>query len=313
MAVRLQTKLRWFDLGAAAFESQSPGVLSRQFGEEHPPMYVCPVCARCFTRDAVERGDLTEEHVPPESLGGRGLLLTCRKCNNDGGAHLDSHARKRQNIVEVMQGKTTISRTVKVRIGEQLIVNAKITGGEGGWQIHLAERHNPPGTIDAFKAQLDTGEREITFDFPRDRYVPFAAKVSWLRSAYLVLVAFGGYRVVLDPAMRIVRRQLTGPKTQHIPRFLITKSESIPLTQRRVLVVKEPSPERCVVVQFGSYCVALPNPGDLASTPTRLARALDRLDPESPTPAETETVSHTIRTNTAENENGRPERSAVTH
>ena len=53
----------------------------------------------------------------------------------------------------------------------------------------------------------------------------------------------------------------------------------------------------------------------LRSTPVRLARALDRLDPESAAPAAStsETDAHTVRTNSAVHENGQPERSAVTH
>jgi hypothetical protein len=53
----------------------------------------------------------------------------------------------------------------------------------------------------------------------------------------------------------------------------------------------------------------------LRSTPVRLARALDRLDPE-PSKAQQSSDSpdsHTIRTNPAVHENGRPERPAVTH
>lgn len=50
----------------------------------------------------------------------------------------------------------------------------------------------------------------------------------------------------------------------------------------------------------------------LASTPVRLAAALDRLDPEPPTP-ETETDSHTVRTNAIEDASGRSDRPATMH
>jgi hypothetical protein len=51
----------------------------------------------------------------------------------------------------------------------------------------------------------------------------------------------------------------------------------------------------------------------LRSTPVRLARALDRLDPEPEPPATSETGAHTVRTNPAVQQNGRSEGSAVTH
>jgi hypothetical protein len=44
---------------------------------------------------------LTAEHVPPQSFGGRELLLTCKKCNNDAGTLLDAHARHKEDLAEV--------------------------------------------------------------------------------------------------------------------------------------------------------------------------------------------------------------------
>ena len=51
----------------------------------------------------------------------------------------------------------------------------------------------------------------------------------------------------------------------------------------------------------------------LASTPVRLVRALDRLDPEPEPAKESETDSHAIRTNDAVEQNGQPEGPAVIH
>ena len=42
-------------------------------------------------------GNLTIEHVPPEGVGGRGLPLTCKECNNSAGREFDSHAVTRLN------------------------------------------------------------------------------------------------------------------------------------------------------------------------------------------------------------------------
>ena len=101
MTVSVETKLRWFEQGASAFAQTFPAKVA-----EFPaggPFYVCPLCIRpdaragtskafLFPRAAVEGGILTAEHVPPESFGGKELLLTCAR-NHTAGAHLDSHAR----------------------------------------------------------------------------------------------------------------------------------------------------------------------------------------------------------------------------
>ena len=55
----------------------APGVVEQAKGPGAAPHYVCPICVEGFVREDVANGTLTEEHVPPEALGGRGLILTC--------------------------------------------------------------------------------------------------------------------------------------------------------------------------------------------------------------------------------------------
>src|SRR4051812_45260602 len=45
--------------------------------------YVCPQCSRAFHHSAIvmKPPALTLEHVPPESVGGNTLVLTCKECN----------------------------------------------------------------------------------------------------------------------------------------------------------------------------------------------------------------------------------------
>src|SRR5688572_916542 len=109
MAVREATRLQWFQRGAAAFTQLFPGSFP-ELGPEPPPVYVCPLCVstdaagvqtfRVFPRAAVVERTLTAEHVPPKSFGGKELVLTCAPCNHIAGAHLDSHARKRENPID---------------------------------------------------------------------------------------------------------------------------------------------------------------------------------------------------------------------
>ena len=47
----------------------------------------CPICLMPFTRQDVERGKATLEHVPPRAFDTNsiGMCLTCAACNNDAG------------------------------------------------------------------------------------------------------------------------------------------------------------------------------------------------------------------------------------
>jgi hypothetical protein len=47
--------------------------------------YVCPLCGEEFSAADAESGQLTLEDVPPRSVGGRPLCLTCKPCNDRGG------------------------------------------------------------------------------------------------------------------------------------------------------------------------------------------------------------------------------------
>ena len=40
--------------------------------------YLCPLCFRVFP----DLAELSEEHAPPQSIGGRSICLTCRDCNS---------------------------------------------------------------------------------------------------------------------------------------------------------------------------------------------------------------------------------------
>ena len=48
-------------------------------------LYVCPISLKCYTIDSLKNGNLSLEHIPPQSLGGKGILLTSKKENNQDG------------------------------------------------------------------------------------------------------------------------------------------------------------------------------------------------------------------------------------
>ncbi len=54
---------------------------------------LCPLCLQVYSEDAIdlEEPELTEEHIIPESLGGKLVTLSCKSCNSTYGSKLDSH------------------------------------------------------------------------------------------------------------------------------------------------------------------------------------------------------------------------------
>lgn len=138
MSVNLATKIRWFRRGAAAFERTFPGLLAARLGSDFGPAYVCPICDKAFSEAAVLAGVLTAEHVPPQSFGGRELLLTCKKCNNEAGTLLDAHARRKEDLSDVMIRPP--GKPLKVRVehrGKKL--NARLAASKTRWELTLVQ------------------------------------------------------------------------------------------------------------------------------------------------------------------------------
>jgi HNH endonuclease len=56
--------------------------------------YLCPLCLEWFT----DLDDLSLEHAPPASVGGRHMAVTCRACNSTAGATVDAALRWAETV-----------------------------------------------------------------------------------------------------------------------------------------------------------------------------------------------------------------------
>jgi hypothetical protein len=60
-------------------------------------LYDCPMCEQPFGRDALANRQLALEHVPPQALLGRDILLTCLDCQKLGSC-LDAAAKEHARL-----------------------------------------------------------------------------------------------------------------------------------------------------------------------------------------------------------------------
>jgi hypothetical protein len=270
VAVSQETKLRWFDIGAAAFAETFP---QRVADLEGGPFYVCPLCIQLeesgrtfstllYPRQCVADGILSAEHVPPESFDGRELLLTCAACNNEAGARLDADARKRENPADLFWGRAAAPIAVRLNAGGHSIAASFSKDGEWfKFDLLPQVKSGKPGSEEGFREVLsrpEGGDRDITVSFYADRHSEKRARVSWLRSAYLLMFALAGYRYIFDNALTIVRRQIVDPEIEHIPAFMGTLSANPPWAERHLLRVRKPEWHQCWAVQMGRHVVFLP-------------------------------------------------------
>jgi hypothetical protein len=94
--------------------------------------------------------------VPPQGLGGRGLVLTCVKCNSNSGTSFDGHAVRRLDAEDFARGRVNgrVLPATSYVDGIPLRVTAQWT--EGGLQLFGVPKQNDPKVQAAHFQALDT-------------------------------------------------------------------------------------------------------------------------------------------------------------
>jgi len=256
----------WFDRGCEAFKRTMSPRLVEQIPWER--FYVCPLCFRAFnevalteTVDPSER--LTAEHVPPESVGGRKMLLTCQPCNNEAGTEVDSHMRReadvqdffiRSNLREIKAHLATDSGRVPIRLSRSA------SGVNMAAVVKAASRATHKAVMGDFeKAAVGDGWKNLrgTIQFPS--YSPARASTSWLRSAYLAFFAALGYRFVWRPELDAVRGRIQNPELASPTTFRVTRREH---AEPMLVYVEAPEVSKSYMMLYGHNAVFLPHYND---------------------------------------------------
>lgn len=197
---------------------------ARWAGSRVGPYYYCPLCGRGFSEDALDpeaphENRLTEEHVPPKSVGGVPLVLTCWLCNNWAGVTVDAELAKREeqhrflDAGALKQGE--YSGPGRLRLGElELNVDMELEPDGGTFRV-LSER-NAPETYEKARELYEEADRDgLKFNVsPVRRFHHRKAKIGDLKSAFLIGFAAFGYLWAEHPAVKLVRRQILHPSEE---------------------------------------------------------------------------------------------------
>jgi hypothetical protein len=180
---------RWFDQGYKSFSRRFPAIASKI---EPEPFYVCPQCLRAFNERALDLRLLTREDVPPKSVGGKKIILTCCECNWRAGHEMDAHARREADILDFFGGRLSEAR-------------AMIRTRSGRLPVHLSSKDRQvtmlgvpkatsPADNDGLKADFNLatvpdGWQDLRINLQFKPFAPARAEASWVRSAYLAFFA----------------------------------------------------------------------------------------------------------------------------
>ena len=196
--------------------------------------YLCPLCLEWF--GSVE--DVSLEHAPPESVGGREVALTCRACNNTAGHTIDAELRKVETLREFGQRRMTDPMPVKATyVVDGVTIEQKgvaLFDDKGLSLGGIPKQNHPdvaPALTRAFDGAVATDSTDwkftLTFSTPDMR----AASIAWLRSGYLA--AFSALGVPLHPPRRARARPRADQQPERDrPRALLPDNQHRPRRAR---------------------------------------------------------------------------------
>ncbi|MBK0381080.1 hypothetical protein [Mucilaginibacter segetis] len=238
------------------------------------PLYVCPLSLRCYEQDALISGELTQEHVPPKSLGGKVILLTDREINNKDGHTSD------KKLLQFFEGQNfTANRgeiSALITVGEDMSgrVSAKMSFdiSSSKPRVEFATTKANINALDykgLFK-NWDGGQFHVSLTLHQD-----IDKRALLKIAYLTVFSKIGYELIFGKnGLRTktygqLINYLNGNVASENFPFVYINGHA-PIGDWSVGVITMPQDLGCFVVNLTfqlkestfKYAVFLPNPDD---------------------------------------------------
>ncbi|MGI5284882.1 hypothetical protein ACQEVF_16295 [Nonomuraea polychroma] len=258
----MDKRLRWFDEGAPKLRD----VLDRlRLGDKLPAdkdFYACPCCLLAYPREAVTAGLLTIEDVPPKSVGGRPMLLTCKRCNNTAGSDFDSHAATKADADDFVRGRVTGRPLPMTSYVDGIPLRGTAEWTDSGVQLFGIPKQNDrkvqAAHFEALDAYVESGNPRPNHSFTvNTRFDEARVRISWIRAAYLAAFAALGWSYIFRGIMDPYRKQLQQPESKILPTYIL-RDPNVSPEARRVLLVEQPDELRCVAVVLGEHTVFLP-------------------------------------------------------
>lgn len=233
---------------------------------------ICPICMKLFERKALRTewvDHLTLEDVPPKSLGGNPMLLTCKICNNIAGTQLDVHLLKKLESEEVLAGISNKGLPTRFKPGEGIDLSATIyVNPENGISIEYFPNRSDPEHINRLKTIEDEGRIKSISAKINLGYKEGRPEVATVRIAYLYAISLLGYGFLVNENLSLIREQIKNSHEKLLPHYGIFKDVQVPNDAIGVNLILKPYALRSFFVVFDletelrkvRYGVVLPGP-----------------------------------------------------
>jgi hypothetical protein len=255
---------QWFELGAARLRGWASAKGHADQVPDDPVVYLCPLCLRFSIMEDLVGDRLTVEDVPPKSVGGKPMVLTCRECNNDrGGSKIDSHAAARERFVDSATGVSSEPIRGELGVGD---LSARgdlyLAGGGLGFVYKKKEKANNLKEFEALRRVLHDPNTHRRFSAPDKIISGELANLSYIRAAYLASFAAFGWTHIFREVFKPLRDRLTLATDADLPDTLFYDPDETS-AKNEMLLVTEPGPQNgLLLVSMSRAQVVLPGPDD---------------------------------------------------
>jgi hypothetical protein len=265
--------------------------------KEHPSIefkpdfsngYICPLCFNVFFEkdlDNTLKNYLTLEDIPPKSLGGKPLTLTCKSCNSVCGHNLDVHLLNKLLDLD-SRGFLPNSKTkVTLELNGNKVNGQIEIASDGGMEIDIQTKNSNPIEANQFIEDLNPlkeTKKKIsyldkifenqfqspTFNVKFQRIADERkVEVALLRIAYLIAYSTFGNGFYLNSGLYKVREQILNPSKEILPKVFWIDYE-FPKEMEGINIITSPKELQCFLIIFSlktkskvrQFAIVLPGP-----------------------------------------------------
>lgn len=200
-------------------------------------------------------------------------MLTCTDCNSGSGHTIDAATaalRDIQDFSKIATGQLNgFSNCTTLEMGEQRFVTT-LTRRNGTTEIRIVGKANDPRSVrrlDNHMKSIANGDKWNGYEFKLSKTVKFPqrlAKIGNLKSAFLLVFVWLGYRYAFDNRLTIVREQILNPEKEILRKgFWVTLRQG---DAPRYVIAHVSKPLSFLAVNFDWFEIILPwldSPPDL--------------------------------------------------
>lgn len=212
--------------------------------------YACPICLRLFGVEHLEHlttNHLTVEHVPPQSVGGKKKILTCRDCNNIQGSKIDSFLPSALKAKSFFQGTLIEGWEGEFLMNNSFVTRGKLIFSNEGFTFQIDPKRSNIKDLNDSLSIFGTG-KPFTLKSTLKIKKPRKANLSVIRAAYLTGFAKLGYGFLANQNIDLIRQQILKPHETIFDSNIVLEGSNAP--EEGIFLISNKTDEKFYAIVF---------------------------------------------------------------